>query len=121
MHRRSLFGVIAGAVPLLWMRPVKALEVLPEAKYVGAVGCPRCTLSQVRDLLLPGLWGFKRDYPHIQTDIYADQETKNLLVVAYKPETRAFLGYAITEQRLIDGLYKAEFAPSVTALLRCVD
>lgn len=88
--------------------------------YPG-IGDELLTLEQVRDLLMPGLYGVRQQYgDSLFMNIVADHETQNLLVVAYKPETRAFLGYALSHESLLDGKYKAQFAPSNLALVGCI-
>ena len=119
MNKRNLLATCGAALLALITSP-------PQAPAMPVVRPTLKRARAVRELLLPGLWARNREYPHIELNIYVSTEhydgvRDNLIVSGYNAKTGALLGFAITQASMEDGSFKAQFNPSVQALLRMVD
>ena len=74
-------------------------------------------LSDVRNLLLPGMWATVGGHPDLDVEMKIDDENKSLLISGYNRITKKELGFAITELSISDGSYKTSFGPSMRTLV----
>jgi hypothetical protein len=76
----------------------------------------RLSLGDIRDLLLPCIYGERGRHPEIEFSIRIDKATKTLLITGYNLKTKNYLGFALTKEELESGRYKTSFMPSLHKL-----
>lgn len=76
-------------------------------------------LSDVRDCLLPGLWGLASKERGYEFNIEVDEDHDCLTVTGwvYRDKEKA-LGFAITRKSIEDDVFVQTFNPNVQALIR---
>ena len=78
-------------------------------------------LSDVRDLLMPGLYGENEKNPNLELRIDINRNTRSLLIAGKNKTNDRELGFAITEGQIVDNLYKAQFRPAVLKLVELLN
>ncbi len=79
----------------------------------------RKRLRDIRDLLSPGLYGHNAKHPHLELSMIVEGD--HILVKGCNPGRKRELAFAITLASIKDGVYKAQFTPSVIALVERLD
>lgn len=76
----------------------------------------RIRLRNVRDLLMPGLYGHNARHPNLRLDM--EVGIGCLMVKGFNPARNRSLGFAITIEQIKDGAYKSAFTPNVIELVK---
>ena len=101
MNRRNILTLLAGL-------PFVGSWFVPTAN-------PYAHLKQARDLLLPGLWEFQSE--EIRFSIAIDYEMKALLITGQCLSNNRYLGFALTNEAILDNTYKTSFGPTLRNLV----
>lgn len=121
MNRRGMIQSALAALASIpcvgWVMPVAAAESPTHTlAYIRR-------LEATRDLLIPALygqpWNVGRAF-RLEARIDIDYEYGSLLVCGKCEHDGRIreLGFALTKERILDGLYKDQFRPCVASLLR---